>query len=206
MVEQRVIQNGNIRLEANLVRGNHDGGVVITHPHPLYGGNMYHPVVGALAGAFQSLGWSTLCFNFRGTGKSTGMFDEGLGEQTDVLACLDLLADLGCGRRMLAGYSFGAWVNAGVVDQGVDITDHIMVSPPAAFISFDHIARLPDTGLIITGETDTIAPPDVVAGCIEKWQISPRFDILPGVDHFYGSGLDLLSRKIVDYLQQMNLD
>ena len=204
MVEQRVIENGNIRLEANLVRGDHDGGVVITHPHPLYGGNMYNPVVGAVAGAFQSLGWTTLCFNFRGTGKSTGMYDDGRGEQTDVLACLDLLADMGCRQRILAGYSFGSWVNAGVMNQKGDIMDHIMVSPPAAFISFDTITRLPDTGLIITGENDTIAPPDVIAGYIKKWQITPQFDILPGVDHFYGSGLDLLSGKIVEYLRQLN--
>ena len=68
------------RLEGLCHAGATDKGVVITHPHPQYGGDMYNPVVTAIAAAYRELGFTTLRFNFRGAGNSTGHFDQGVGE------------------------------------------------------------------------------------------------------------------------------
>src|SRR5215470_3509286 len=56
-------------------------GLVLCHPHPLYGGDMDNPVVTRAAEVARALGVSTLRFNFRGVGDSTGTHDEGWGEQ-----------------------------------------------------------------------------------------------------------------------------
>ena len=48
-------------------------GVVVTHPHPLYGGDMENGVVESIIRAYRSKGYSTLRFNFRGTGMSQGL-------------------------------------------------------------------------------------------------------------------------------------
>ena len=40
-------------------------GVVITHPHPLYGGDMHNNVVNAVARVYQQKGYTSLRFNFR---------------------------------------------------------------------------------------------------------------------------------------------
>ncbi len=48
-------------------------GVAVTHPHPLYGGDMYNSVVEAIVRVYQKKGYSTLRFNFRGVGRSRGL-------------------------------------------------------------------------------------------------------------------------------------
>lgn len=195
-----IIQNQTIRLQGKLAEGSADRGVVITHPHPLYGGNMDNPVVVETASAFAEKDVTTLRFNFRGTGGSTGMYDNGQGEQTDVIAALDFLKNRGCKTLFLAGYSFGSRINASVVAGGSDITDHIMISPPVAFMSFDDIDMLPSTGLIITGQIDDIAPADQIQIHINRWGSDPRFEIIPKCDHFYSGSLHLLHKILLRYI------
>lgn len=175
-------------------------GVVVTHPHPLYGGNMDNPVVVQIAQSFYTAGFTTLRFNFRGTGQSSGMFDNGAGEQDDVRAALSVLKDQGITEPFLAGYSFGSWVNARVVADGAGIGDHVMVSPPSAFLSFDDVETLPNTGLIVTGEKDEIAPPDDIRALIERWESPAEFAVLKNGDHFYSRTLGLLDEVISGYL------
>lgn len=190
-----------IRLEGRLnLNSESEKGVVITHPHPLYGGNMNHPVVLKIADAFYDAGFTTLRFNFRGTCGSTGMFDNGTGEQDDVRAALAFIKGQGISASFLAGYSFGSWVNAHVVSAGAAIQDHIMVSPPVAFIGFDTVKNLPDTGLIITGQVDEIAPPNQIVSLLQKWKISPQFSVLDRGDHFYSTHLKALGEVLTAYL------
>ena len=60
--------------------------------------------------AFQTFGLPVLRFNFRGTGRSEGVHDDGRGEKDDVRAALDWL-DAEFERPILfAGFSFGAAV------------------------------------------------------------------------------------------------
>ena len=174
--------------------------VIISHPHPLHGGDMDNPVVMTVARAFFEKGFTTLRFNFRGMGSSTGSFDNGYGEQEDVRAAISFLADKGFQNISLAGYSFGSRMNAAVVSKGCMIEDHIMVSPPMAFMSFDDIEQMPSTGLVVTGRNDEIAPPGLIEKHIKRWGISPRFDIIENCNHFYSGGLKKLRILLADYL------
>jgi len=111
---KRVGIEGEERLEGVLREGAGKGAAVICHPHPLYGGSMWNNVVDALEIGFSQTGFTTLKFNFRGVGGSTGRYDGGAGEMRDVAAaCLFLKEHTGGDERLvLAGYSFGAWVCA----------------------------------------------------------------------------------------------
>jgi len=200
MESQITIHCKMIELEGVLNQNSSQKAVIVTHPHPSYGGDMDNPVVMAVAEAFFEKGFTTLRFNFRGTGNSTGAFDNGKGEQEDIRAALDFLSDKGFHEISLAGYSFGARMNAAMVSQGCRIEDHIMVSPPAAFMSFDDIEKMSRTGLIVTGRNDEIAPPDLIVQLIKRWGISPRFDIIENCDHFYSGGLKKLKTILTDYL------
>jgi hypothetical protein len=175
-----------LQIEGQLAAGNRPKGVVVTHPHPLYGGNMHNNVVAAVSRAYQVLGCTTLSFNFRGVGGSQGKYEDGIGEQEDVRAAVAYLADNGIEQIDLAGYSFGAWVNALAVSGGLQVDKMIMVSPPVAFIDFKSISNLGSLEFIITGSRDDIAPAGMVEKLYPTWNPAAKFEVIPGADHFYG--------------------
>ena len=85
MAEERIVFDANgLKLEGMLADFPRDKGVVISHPHPLYGGSMHNNVVKAVAHAYQEEEYSTLRFNFRGVGRSAGTWDNGRGEMDDA--------------------------------------------------------------------------------------------------------------------------
>ncbi|MBW2176774.1 MAG: alpha/beta hydrolase, partial [Deltaproteobacteria bacterium] len=147
------IANG-LSIEGMISRGTGTKGVVITHPHPQYGGDMYNPVVESIGHVYQQKGITTLRFNFRGVGLSDGSYGDGIGEQEDVLAAVACLKKQGVDDIDLAGYSFGAWVNAHIEAGAGPISTLIMVSPPVAFMGFDTDITLPRLGLVVSGSRD----------------------------------------------------
>ena len=80
-------------LEALLNTGSADARycALVCHPHPMGGGTMHNKVVYHAMKALHGLGLPVLRFNFRGTGRSEGLHDDGRGEQDDVRAALDWL-------------------------------------------------------------------------------------------------------------------
>ncbi len=161
MEEKIRFLSGKYEIEGRLEKISPQKGAVITHPHPLYGGDMHNNIVAAITRAYRQKGYTTLRFNFRGVGNSQGKHDNGIGEQEDVRAAISYLAGLGIGRIDLAGYSFGAWVNALAIKNDTTPQNMIMVSPPVAFVDFGSISDLGNLRLIVTGSRDDIAP----AGC-----------------------------------------
>ena len=179
-------------IEGRLAEGDQPKGVAITHPHPLYGGNMNNNVVAAVSRTYQKMGFTTLRFNFRGVGGSQGHYGDGIGEQEDVRAAVAYLADIGIRQIDLAGYSFGAWVNALAVNSGLKVDNMVMVSPPVAFIDFKSISDLSSLKLIITGSRDDIAPAGMVEKLYPAWNPTAKFEVISGADHFYGGFTDRL--------------
>jgi len=167
-------------------------GVVITHPHPLYGGSMYNQVVEALVTVYQDKGFSTLRFNLRGTGDSEGSYDHGKGEQEDVRSALRYLYDRGKRRLDLAGYSFGAWVNAKITNTESMLSSMIMVSPPVTFLDFSFLSFNPKIEAVITGGRDDIAAVDRIRTLIDTWNPEARLEVIEGADHFYSGRMDTL--------------
>lgn len=175
-----------LQLEGLLHEGHIGCGVVITHPHPLYGGDMYNNVVAILQNAFQETGFSTLRFNFRGVGASSGAYDDGDGEQRDVDAALEAMRTAGASPVDLAGYSFGAWVNARAASEaGAVCARMIMIAPPAAMLDFAPALNLPSLTLVITGSRDAFAPPEMLKEQVPLWNPAARLKVINGVDHFF---------------------
>jgi len=200
MDEERIfLMAGAVKIEGLLQTLPGDKGVVISHPHPLYGGSMHNNVVESLVRAYQQAGYTTLRFNFRGVGSSLGEYDNGQGEQEDVKAALHYLAEQGKNVVDLAGYSFGAWVNGLTRPDEDSVCQMVMVSPPVAFLDFGSAEPLPQLRLVIAGSRDEIAPPELIKTILPNWNSNARLEIIEGADHFYGGHTGKLESILADY-------
>jgi hypothetical protein len=201
MEEKISFLSDGYEIEGRFEKSSRQKGVVITHPHPLYGGDMHNNVVTAIARLYRQKGYTTLRFNFRGVGNSRGSHDNGLGEQEDVRAAVAYLAGLSIGQIDLVGYSFGAWVNALAIINKPQLVNMVMVSPPVAFIDFDSISDLGSLRLIVTGSRDDIAPPDLIKKSYTGWNAAAQFEVINGADHFYAGYIDKLEDILTAYLE-----
>jgi hypothetical protein len=208
MIEEKItLSSGHYRLEGYWQAGTTGKGVVITHPHPLYGGTMNNPVVETVQSAYQQYGYATLRFNFRGVGASQGNHDNGIGEQDDVRAAIAYVENMDVSAVDLAGYSFGAWVNTGVTaDSRTSIKSMTMISPPVAFIEFGNVKPLSFLKLVITGSRDDIAPPHQIRDLMPAWNPEAQFEIIDGCDHFYSGHLARLESILIRYLESTESD
>ena len=201
MEEKKVFfGQGNIRLEGLYANSGGAMGAVISHPHPLMGGDMSNPVVETLAETLFAGGISTLRFNFRGVGKSTGTFDDGRGEQDDVLAAVSFMEEQGIREILPAGYSFGAWVNAGILNRR-NLLPALFVSPPINLFSFDFQTLRGKVGLIICGDQDPYCPIERIKSVAAE--LACRLDIIPDADHFFQSRENDLAACINDFAMKL---
>jgi len=195
------IEQGGPRLECLLEPGEGHRAVVITHPHPLYGGDMHNEVVEAVSQAYQNSGFTTMRLNFRGVGRSAGVYDHGAGERVDVLRALEYLSDRGEPEIHLAGYSFGAWVNGTVLPLAADVACMVMVSPPVAFLDFDELEPDERIKLVVAGSGDDMAPESMLREASRRWSSGVRLEFIEGGDHFYEGRLPELRRILDEFLQ-----
>jgi len=200
--EEIIINSGKIKIEGLLKNLSGDKGVIVSHPHPLHGGDMYNNVVEAVCMVYQEKGYSTLRFNFRGVGQSEGEYDEGIGEQDDVEAALVYFADLGKKELDLVGYSFGSWVNALGLNKYKKVKRVIMVSPPVDLLDFSSLAYNQKIKLVISGSEDEIADWKSIKKMIPGWNHEAALKVIQGADHFYWGKTDELEEIIHEFLEQ----
>lgn len=170
--------------------------VVLCHPNPQFGGTMNNKVITTLARSFRDLGYRTLRFNFRGTGKSAGTFDHGVGETDDVLAIFQQLREAEPDVPiLLAGFSFGSYV-AYRVSQQFELHSLITLAPPSDRYEFSEpYPKCPWT--IIIPEQDEIVPPDAMIQWSEALPIPIATWRFPNTGHFFHGHLLELKEKIL---------
>ena len=201
MAEEHIFfKSGRLKIEALTDIKSGEQAVIMCHPHPLYGGDMYNPVVDAVIEAFSVKGYSTLRFNFRGGGSSEGEYGNGIGEQEDVLSAIEYLAGLGKSHIDLGGYSFGAWVCASGLKNWPQVKRLVMVSPPLAFMSFDFLEFDPRIRLIIGADRDDIGPVNIISGMLKTWNPDVIFKIINNSDHFYAGKKADIQRIVEEFL------
>jgi alpha/beta superfamily hydrolase len=196
-----------IRLEGEMMEGGAGGGrpCVVSHPHPLAGGTMRHPVVEGLWHAAAAAGLRALRYNFRGVGESTGELTA-----KSPLAIADLMGAidfLGGGPMLAIGYSYGARTTLHAIHAGAPIERAVLAGLPTRsprnsaamanlflgrrvrteeFIPYtdpELVASSPRPLLIIAGEKDPLVEPDEY----RSRGIEPV--IIPGVNHFFSRRL-----------------
>jgi len=170
---------------------------VVCHPHPLQHGTQRNKVTYILARAFNDLGAVSLRFNFRGVGKSVGVFDNGVGETFDALAAIDwLAAQYPRVPLWLGGFSFGAYVALRAQSER-DVRLLVTVAP--AIERFDTAAIHPPTypWLLVMGDADEVVSPRAVLDWAASLAKPPRLSILNGAGHFFHGRLNALRDVVV---------
>lgn len=178
------------------------GMVVVCHPHPVHGGTMHNKVAHTLARAFVRLGFAALRFNFRGTEKSEGRFDNGVGELDDALAAIDWLRAKQPGLPLwLAGFSFGAAiaVRAAVA---VSVDGLISVAPAVSRFAND-LATQPDCPwLVLQGDDDELVGVEDTIDWVNSLQPGPALLIMSGAEHFFHGRLVDLRDAVTDFVNE----
>ncbi|HQS83602.1 MAG: alpha/beta hydrolase [Alphaproteobacteria bacterium 16-39-46] len=184
---------------------------LILHPHPLHGGSMNNKVTYLTYQAFAQKGFTVMRFNFRGVGRSEGVYDEGEGELGDAATLLDWLQAFRPNARSfwVSGFSFGAWIGMQLLMRRPEVRGFISIAPPANMYDFSFLAPCPVSGMIVHGNRDDIVPPDSVKLLIEKLSkqrgITISHNVIEGAGHFFKEHMLELNQQILSYLDGADL-
>lgn len=197
MSPERVWIKGEYNLEAELWQADVELGVVLAHPHPLFGGDMWFPLLGILAEKSQDKGVTALRFNFRGTGMSEGRYSGGQGEVKDLESAIKFLLDIGVKRVAPIGYSFGAFVVMKWLEAKRADGKWVAIAPPINFMKHPTQDELSGNGLIICGTRDVFSPASKVLHKYNRY----KFAKIEGADHLFSGFEGLVADKVLEFLK-----
>jgi uncharacterized protein len=199
------------RLEAilDLPEGNGSprAAVVFAHPHPQFGGTMHTKAVYQGAKGLARTGCAVLRFNFRGVGRSGGVFDAGEGEKEDFSAALDYIAAKYAGTPLwAAGFSFGSWIalEVGAVDPRVSVL--IGIAPPVVTsvsgldYSFPNTRESTKPKFFVQGEADEVCPIEGMWAFYGKLQEPKELVVIDAADHLFEGKTPEVGEALEDLL------
>ena len=170
------------------------GIALIAHPNPVQGGTKDNKVVTTLAKTLFGLGYVAIRPNFRGVGASAGVFNQGNGETDDLVAVIRYAkARFGELPLLLAGFSFGAFVQTRVAQQ-VTAERLVLVGPA---VNRFPAATVPANTLVVHGEHDEVVPLAAVLDWVRPQQLP--LVVVPGGEHFFHGRLHLLAQIVREH-------
>ena len=181
---------------------------IVLHPHPQGGGTMNNAINLALYNMFVARGFATLRFNFRGVGRSEGVFDNGVGELSDAASALDWLQAQypETAGTWVAGFSFGAWIGMQLLMRRPEVRGFISIAPPANMYDFGFLAPCPSSGLIVAGTDDEVVTEPAVQKLVDKLKtqrhITIDYEKIGGANHFFENEMPQLMGTVESYLDR----
>lgn len=180
---------------------------VLSHPHPLYGGDMWNPLVDHLFRALPASGIATLRYNFRGTGRSGGSHDDGKAEQLDAKAAFEAAVRLAADRSstaapppvVSAGWSFGGDVSLAAGHDA--LSAWIGIAAPLRIVDPESMgaATDPRPKLLLVPEHDQFRSPAEASEITEGWA-NTQLDVISGGDHFLMGHARAVAERIVSFV------
>ena len=197
------------RLEAKYYKNPKFGSpiAIVLHPHPQYGGTMNNKIVQLMYNIFLENGFSVIKVNFRGVGKSDGVFDNGQGELSDAAAALDWIErqNLDYSQCWVSGFSFGSLICMQLIMRRPEVNKFIAVSPQPNVYDFTFLAPCPISGLMIYGKNDELVPEDDVLKLKKRLSlqknIDVKFDCVQNANHFYKNKEKELFSSVGNYIK-----
>jgi uncharacterized protein len=177
--------------------GERRGVGLVCHPHPLGGGTMHNKVVFRVAAGLLDAGLTTLRFNFRGVGASTGEHAEVEGGKEDVRDALGYLKNEYPGEEItLAGFSFGSrtGMEVGMADDSV--VRLISVGTPVdKYHDYDFLTRVTKPILFVHGDRDEFGSVENLQRLVDQIA-SAELIIFENCGHFFDEHLSGLRETV----------
>ena len=200
--------SGELALEGILHLPDAEGrfpGVVICHPHPQYGGNMYNVIVASLAQSLCDAGIAALRFHFRGVDMSEGSFDGGIGEIEDAEEAMNFLSlhdNIDASRVGIAGYSFGAAVALAAAWRSNTAQALVSIACPSRVFNEMSARELLLPKLLALGEHDHDFPAQQFRFMARRYTDPKAIEIIGGADHFFGGHVSEVVELATEFFRQ----
>ena len=198
------------RLEAKYYKNPKFGSpvAIVLHPHPQYGGTMNNRIVQLMYNIFQENDFSVIKVNFRGVGKSDGVFDNGQGELSDAAATLDWIErqNLDYSQCWVSGFSFGSLICMQLIMRRPEVNNFIAVSPQPNVYDFSFLSPCPTSGIMIYGKKDELVPVEHINELNKRLSaqkgIKVEFQSISEANHFFSKNENALSKSLDKYIKK----
>tara|TARA_B100001094_G_C18068491_1_gene738723 strand:+ start:250 stop:906 length:657 start_codon:yes stop_codon:yes gene_type:complete len=180
---------------------------IILHPHPQYGGTMNNKIVQLTYNMFLENGFSVIKINFRGVGKSDGVFDNGQGELSDAAAALDWIEreNIDYSQCWVSGFSFGALICMQLIMRRPEVNNFIAISPQPNVYDFSFLAPCPTSGQVIYSDTDELVTLESVMELDRRIKsqkgVEVVFSKIKNANHFFKNKEDKLAEEMSKYIK-----
>lgn len=165
---------------------------------------MRAPIVGAIAKAAVDAGFTTVRFNFRGVGDSTGTHDGGIGEVSDVAVMAGFIEDEAPVLSGIAGWSFGAAVALRWHTRTGSAVPFVGIAPPVESPLTPSLPEPEEMGeaprLFIVGERDQFV--DVPKLNAYASTVGAAIIIYRGSDHFFVFKHKNLGSDVIEFVTE----
>ena len=198
------------RLEAKYYKNPKFGSpvAIVLHPHPQYGGTMNNKIVQLMYNIFQKNGFSVIKVNFRGVGKSDGVFDNGQGELSDAAAALYWIErqNLDYSQCWVSGFSFGSLIAMQLLMRRPEVNRFIAISPQPNVYDFSFLSPCPASGLMIYGKKDELVPVEHINELDKRLSsqkgIKVDFQAISDANHFFSKSEESLAKSLDKYIKK----
>ena len=157
---------------------------------------------------FLKNGFSVIKVNFRGVGKSEGVFDDGEGELSDAASVLDWLQQYNSNSKIcwVAGFSFGALICMQLIMRRPEVNRFITISPQPNLYDFSFLSPCPISGIVIYGKNDELVHVDHILNLKKRLgmqkNIEVKFESINNANHFYKNKEKELATVIDRYIKE----
>ena len=181
---------------------------IVLQPHPQYGGTMNNKVVQLAYNVFLNNGFSVIKINFRGVGKSDGVFDNGQGELSDAASALDWIEreNLDYSQCWVCGFSFGALICMQLIMRRPEVNNFIAISPQPNVYDFSFLAPCPTSGQVVYSESDELVTKESMDELYKRIKsqkgIKVNFSKIKNANHFFKNKESELESEIQKYIKE----
>ncbi|HAT21395.1 MAG: dienelactone hydrolase family protein [Dehalococcoidia bacterium] len=179
--------------------------VILCHPHPQYGGNMFDGLINQISSYLLSNEIATLRFNQRGVGMSSGESGDGTNEMIDTEAVVNLISSnpkIDGSRLGIIGYSFGAWMALESSLRTNLIKSLVSIACPQNKFAQYGTVQITQPKLLILGDRDHDFTLGQFKFLANRMSEPKRTEVVTGADHFFREHRDLVGKLSCEFIKE----